>query len=106
MRRTYRDKMRPGQRIPGGRYSLTVAADFTTANGQTFRGIVGVTTVERKLDICQGVILDGREPYLFIANPEFGGYAKANTDLAAGLGLPESKVFPIGYTLRVPVAGE
>jgi hypothetical protein len=92
--------------IPHNLYSLNVSADLTTANGDAFRGFVGVTTIERKVEISGGVILSGPKPYLFIPNPEFFLYKRESQQLAVSLGLPKSKVFPISYRLRVLVMGE
>lgn len=91
--------------IPKGKYSLTVAADFKTANGRSYRGFVGVTTADKGFEIGPGVILDGRYPYLFIPSPE-SVTAKAKGELAAGLGLHEAEVFPMDYKLRVPMQRE
>jgi len=91
--------------IPKGRYSLTVAADFTTANGRSYQGFVGVTTADADVEIGQGVILDGRYPHLFVPNPDVVT-EKTRVDLAAGLGLHASEVFPISYKLRAPVQRE
>ena len=95
-----------GSTIPRGRYSLTVASEFKTASGKAFRGFAGVTTVEKLPEVCQGVILNGEQSYLFIPNPEASDYAKAKQELAAGLGLAASAVFPISYALSVPLSGE
>ena len=92
--------------IPHDLYSLNVSADFTTANGNAFRGFVGVTTLQRKVEISGGVILNGPKPYLFIPNPEFFLYKKESQQLAVSLGLHKSKVFPISYGLRALVTGE
>jgi hypothetical protein len=92
--------------VPRGRYSVTVAADFTTPNRRAFRGFVDVTTAEGPLEVCQGVILDGREPYLFIPNPELVHYQQLRAAVATGLGLQVSDTFPLVYTLRVPLAKE
>jgi len=94
------------QIVPRNMYSLNVAADFTTASGHKFTGFVGVTTVKRKVEINSGVILSGRKRYLFIPNPEFFLFEKECKNLATGLGLRASEVFPINYKLRVEISGE
>jgi hypothetical protein len=95
-----------GKSIPHGMYSLNVAAEFTTSGGVEFCGFVGVTTLDRKIEISGGVILNGRKPYLFIPNPEFFLFEKAKKDLAKGLGIKSSELFPIKYTLSLKVDGE
>jgi hypothetical protein len=92
--------------IPRNQYSLNVSADLTAANGDGFRGFVGVTTIKGKVEISGGVILNGPKPYLFIPNPEFFLYKKESQQLAANLGIHRSKLFPISYSLRVLVTGE
>jgi hypothetical protein len=91
--------------IPKGKNSLTVAADFTMASGRTFRGFVRVSTAEKGVEIGQGVILDGRYPYLLIPNAH-GVTEKAKADLATGLGLHAAAVFPVVYKLRAHVQQE
>jgi len=61
-------------RIPKGAYSLTVAADFATASGSAFRGFVEVTTAAKEVEICQGVVIDGRESYLSFRTLSLTGF--------------------------------
>lgn len=93
------------QVVPRGQYSLQVATDFTVACGRTYGGFIDVTTAEEPIEICGGVILDGSD-YLVIPSPEMFDYTKARAEFLSRLGLSESEMFPISYTLRVPVEGE
>jgi len=81
-----------------------VAADFTTASGKQFAGFVTVSTLEGAPDVCQGVILLGRE-YLFVSNREAFGFNESRDRLLTTLGLTEPETFPLSFRLRVPVAG-
>lgn len=91
----------PETTIGPGLYSLSVAADFKTASGVAMTGFVGVTTVkELELD---GFSLLYQGKYVFIHRPDY----LADRQVAAEmLGMPESKLFPISFTLRVPLHGE
>jgi hypothetical protein len=81
-----------------------VAADFATASGKQFEGFVTVSTLECAPDVCQGVILLGRDS-LFVSNPEAFGFKESRERLLTTLGLTESEAFPLSFRLRVPVAG-
>jgi hypothetical protein len=94
-------------------YSQIVAASFTTATGRLLRGFMIVSTAEPKIEILPGVIL-GRVGYQPIptmsrklaARRHFHWAIQTRNELLRRLGQPESKVFPIRYSLLVPVQGE
>lgn len=93
------------QIVPKGAYSLTVAADFKASCGRTFSGFVGVTTApirsSETVTIMGGVILHGTN-YLPIPTPKGSFFQKARESL----GLSDSELYPITYTLRVFIEGE
>jgi len=87
-------------------YSLQVAADFKAASGRTYDGFVDVTTAHpiwanEPVTIMGGVILNGTN-YLPIPTPEGSFFQKARESL----GLSDSELFPITYTLRVLIKDE
>lgn len=82
-----------------------VAADFTAVCGKGFAGFVTVSTLDGPPEVCQGVVLHGRD-YLFVSNPEAFGFDESRKHLLNKLGLTESEVFPLTFRLRVAVAGE
>jgi hypothetical protein len=82
--------------VPARRYSLQVAADLRTASGQTYSGFVIVSTARGTVEIDTGVILH-RGEYLLLDYTD---------ELLAQLGIAEADLFPISYTLRVPIEGE
>jgi hypothetical protein len=94
------------QIVPKNMYSLQVAADFRAACGRTYSGFVDVTTANPKwasgpVDITVGVILHGTN-YLPIPAPKGSFFQKARESL----GLSDSELFPITYTLRALIEGE
>jgi hypothetical protein len=92
--------------IPHGRYSLSVAADFVTASGQTLSGFVGVSTASG-FEVEDGAVLQD-ELYLFVPRPQsrFRFASQAREALARALALSEAEVFPLRFELRVPLRGE
>jgi hypothetical protein len=81
-----------------------VAADFVTASGKQIPGIVGVSTDE-DVELGPGSLMfEGQ--YIFLP------FSGSNVDKAerravcAALGLRASEVFPLRFTLRVPIEGE
>lgn len=91
--------------VPLGQYSLLVAADLKVASGRTFGGFVVVTTAEGSVEIIGGVILRESD-YLPIPSPKQFGFEESKGMLLSRLRLSEPDVFPIAYTLRVPIEGE
>ncbi len=81
-----------------------VAADFVTPIEKKFFGFVTVSTLDGATDVCQGTILYRRKS-LFISNPEAFGFRDSRRDLLTNLGLTKVQVFPLAFTLRVPIAG-
>jgi len=81
-----------------------VAADFITPNEKKFFGFVTVSTLDETPEVCQGVILFNRK-YLFITNPGAFGLEDSRKHLLQNLRLTEEEVFPLSFTLRVPVTG-
>jgi hypothetical protein len=97
--------VRPVDTIVVPKRSYTqVAANFTAASGQRFVGFVTVSTLDGPPEVCQGVILHGRE-YLFVSNPGAFGFEESRELLRASLGLSEAELFPVAFRLSVPVAG-
>jgi hypothetical protein len=97
--------VRPVDTVAVPKRSYThVTADFTAASGKQFAGFVTVSTLEGAPEVCQGVILHGRES-LFVSNPEAFGFKESRGRLLTTLDLTEAEVFPLSFRLRVPVAG-
>ncbi len=90
--------------VPKGSYTL-VAAGFRAACGREFEGNVAVSRLGEAADVFNGVIHEGESFYL-IPGPELAFFDRAMADLLNGLGLSESDLFPVSYTLRVPFEGE
>ena len=90
--------------VPRRSYVL-VAAGFRAACGREFEGTISVSRLEEPSEIFNGVI-HGGEDYYLVPNAELAFFDQALTDLLTGLGLSESELFPIAYTLRVPFDGE
>ncbi len=90
--------------VPLGEYALSVAATFSTASGLPLKGFVVLSTDEG-IEINGGSILFN-EQYLCVSPPEFSGASAEREELAAALGLPQSEVFPLQFTLSVPLKGQ
>ncbi|HEY4682321.1 MAG TPA: hypothetical protein VIH17_03620 [Candidatus Acidoferrales bacterium] len=93
------------QLVRRGEYSLQVAADFKAACGRAYSGFVTVTTAEEPVEISGGVVLLGSD-HLPIPSPGMFGFQEVREGLLSRLGLSESELFPITYTLRVLIEGE
>ena len=97
--------------ITKGLYSQIVAADFLTNSGIRAVGFMIVTTAQKVIEIRPGVILLGKQ-YCPIESSEDKTvqrepwYIKRRQDFCAAFDLPDSKVFPIQFTLRVLIQKE
>ena len=90
--------------IPLNSYSLSVQALFQTWTGNVLHGFVGVNTVS-EFETINGAILTSSN-YVFIPCPSYK-YAKQNAaDAAAQLSLTVQDLFPLRYTLALPLEGE
>ncbi len=86
--------------VPLDAWSLSVAADFRTSSGASSPGLVGVTTAQG-IELGHAVLLPGGR-YVFVEAHEPDG----RTRTADALNLAEHDVFPLTFTLRVPIEGE
>jgi hypothetical protein len=101
-----------GELVRKGVYSQLVSARFTTASGKTLNGFMTVSTFD-PIEILPGVVL-GKVGFRPIPTMSRGLAAKrhlewaieARDELVAVLGLPESMVFPLNYSLLVMIRGE
>lgn len=91
--------------VPWDAYSLTVAATMTIRSGQDFEGTAYVSTPHGTVDVQMGMIVVGREWY-DIPNPGQWREAEKRAELVAALGGSLEMVFPIRWTLNVPLEGE
>ncbi len=89
--------------VPRRSYTL-VASEFRDRRGREFNGYVVVSTLEGNLDINSGTIIEGGESF-FVPNPEAVSYRESRAVLMAGLGLKESELSPLAFTLKVPIQG-
>jgi hypothetical protein len=89
--------------IPRDTGSLSVAADFVTADGTRFAGIVGLSTGEG-LAIASGSLLaDGA--YVYAAHGEKTSI-RYKTSTASQLGKSPADIYPLRFTLRALLDGE
>jgi hypothetical protein len=89
--------------IPRDTGSLSVAADFITADGTRFAGIVGLST-DDGLKIASGsLIADGA--YVYAAHGEKTSI-RYKTSTASELGKAPADIYPLRYTLRALLDGE
>jgi hypothetical protein len=65
---------------------------------------VGVTTAGG-LEFAHGALLVKRN-YVFVPAPDYWRAKEERKVLAKTLGLSEKQVFPLRFTLRVPIRGE
>lgn len=89
--------------VPADAVSLSVAAEFRSACGAEFRGIVGVTTLGG-LDIGHAAIVTDAE-YVFIPWPNYRDARESCAHAAQQLGLTQEQLFPLRYQLLVPIQG-
>ena len=92
------------QAIASDADSLSVSADFQTSSGKPLRGLVGVSVLG-DLEFTYGaVFVNGR--YLPVATTSHWRAEALKAELLKELGLPEAEVFPLQFTLGVPMVGE
>jgi hypothetical protein len=99
--------------IRQGEYSQIVASDFTTARGKGLQGFMDITTARGQVDIHAGAIV-GEVGYFVLPTLsldkatalKYGWSLRARDELCQALGLQETGVFPLQYSLRVKVSGE
>ena len=99
------DQVRPLERttIPRDAGALSIAADFVTADGTRFAGIVGVST-DAGLEIASGGLLaDGA--YVYAGHGEKTSI-RYKTSAASQLGMAPADIYPLRFTLRALLDGE
>jgi hypothetical protein len=89
--------------IPRDVCSLSVAADFVTADGTRFAGIVGLST-DRGLEIASGGLLAGGA-YVYAGHGEKTSI-RYKTSAASQLGMTPASIYPLRFTLRALLDGE
>jgi hypothetical protein len=90
--------------IPWDAYSLTVAAWLTLRSGERFDGSAYVSTAEGVVDVPMGSVwIGGRWYFIPVPGPIEAG---AREELAGAVGGKVEEVFPIRWTLKVPIEGE
>lgn len=89
--------------IPGDASSLSVAADFVTADGTQFVGIVGLSTDEGLEIACASLFAGGIHVYAVHGEKTPLRY---KTSAASELGKAPSEIYPMRFTLRALLEGE
>jgi hypothetical protein len=92
------------QVIPQGEYSLLVAANFATSSGAQFPGLIVVST-DDGIEFNGGAILH-KNDYIPVPSPDFWNADEDNEKIVTTLGMSKSDVFPLCFTLAVPIDGE
>jgi hypothetical protein len=97
--------IRPLERatIPREADSLSVAADFMTADGTPFVGIVALSTDEGMAFEGAGLLADGA--YIYAAHGEKTPL-RYKTSTASELGKAPAGIYPLRFTLRALLDGE
>jgi hypothetical protein len=97
--------IRPLERatIPREADSLSVAADFVTADGTLFVGIVALSTDEGIAFEGASLLADGA--YIYAAHGEKTPL-RYKTSTASELGKPPAGIYPLRFTLRALLDGE
>jgi hypothetical protein len=97
--------IRPLERatIPREADSLSVAADFMTADGTSFVGVVALSTDEGMAFEGAGLLADG--VYIYAAHGEKTPL-RYKTSTASELGKPPAGIYPLRFTLRALLDGE
>lgn len=97
--------IRPLERatIPREADSLSVAADFMTADGTPFVGIVALSTDEGIAFEGAGLLADGA--YIYAAHGEKTPL-RYKTSTASELGKSPAGIYPLRFTLRALLDGE
>lgn len=99
--------------IPKDAYSQIVASDFATPAGKRLQGFMIVTTANGPVEIDAGAVV-GRIGYRVLprisrklaVKRKASWIVEARDRLLASLRQREGDVFPLRYSLRVPVRGE
>ena len=89
--------------IPRDSGALSVAADFVTADGTRFAGIVGLSTGEGIAIASGSLLADGA--YVYAAHGEKTSI-RYKTSTASQLGKSPADIYPLRYTLRALLDGE
>jgi hypothetical protein len=89
--------------IPVDASSLSVAADFVTADGTRFAGIVGLST-DGGLKIASGGVL-AEGAYVYAGHGEKTSI-RYKTSAASELGKAPADIYPLRFTLRALLDGE
>lgn len=100
----------PRKTVPMNRYSLLVAAVFTTTAGRSFEGFMVVTTAEKRVEVRPGAVLE--EGYLVLPTvsretalrEKYDWSLRDRQRLSQALGVMETELFPLHYRLRAIVA--
>jgi len=99
--------------IRKGAYSQIVAADFATPAGRRLQGFMIVTTADGQVEVDPGAVVGGIGyrilPHLsrkLALRRKASWVVEARDRLLSALGQREADVFPLRYSLRVPVRGE
>jgi hypothetical protein len=97
--------VRPLERstIPREADALSVAADFMTADGTPFVGIVALSTDEEIEFDGAGLLSEGA--YIYAAHGEKTPL-RYKTSTASELGKPSAGIYPLRFTLRALLEGE
>jgi hypothetical protein len=89
--------------IPRETGSLSVAADFITADGTRFAGIVGLSTDASVAIASASLLADGA--YVYAAHGEKTSI-RYKTSTASQLGKSPADIYPLRFTLRALLDGE
>jgi hypothetical protein len=89
--------------IPRETCSLSVAADFVTADGTRFAGVVGLST-DASVAIASASLLAGGT-YVYAAHGEKTSI-RYKTSTASQLGKSPADIYPLRFTLRALLDGE
>ncbi|WP_312315637.1 hypothetical protein [Stenotrophomonas sp.] len=89
--------------VPLGRLSLSVATGFVTSAGRELVGILQVNTEDGASVGHAALLVEGE--YLFLPSAEYIDAEADYVALAESLGLSRADVFPVEWTLAVPVEG-
>jgi hypothetical protein len=90
--------------IPKKAYSLSVGAEFQTPSGQALHGIVTVDTFG-EVETVHAAILTS-DDYVFVPWPGFHAAQQCATAAAQQLSLAVPELFPLRFTLILPIEGE
>jgi hypothetical protein len=99
--------------IPKGAYSQIVASDFATSTGRRLQGFMVVTTAKGQVKVDPGAVV-GRIGYRVLprlsrklaVRRRAPWVVEDRVRLLSALDQSEAQVFPLRYSLRVPVRGE